>query len=119
MKQLFIKLLFRLLRVQDHTKHIIVFEDLLKLKPKEGPEVIEKVKFKHTKALSSVSAIPGFIEWLYLQVVIKQREHIQTMDKEKKRHQVASILFILYLINEVQQADEVLKRYNNAVRRKS
>ena len=105
MRQILIKILFRLLKVQDHTKHIIHFDDLVKLKPKEGPEVKSRVEFKHAKALSSVASIPGFIEWLYLQVIVKQREHIQTLDKEKQRHQVQAILFILFIINEIQQAD--------------
>jgi hypothetical protein len=109
MKELLIKILFWLLKVNDRTKHLIVFDDLKKLKPIESGETISQLEFKYNRALSSVLSIPHFIEWLYLQVIIKQREHIMTMDKEKRTHQRATILFVLWMIEELQKADKKIK----------
>ena len=109
MKEILIKILFKLLKVESHTKNLIVFDDLRKIKPVESEEVIEQLNTKYIKALSTVTSIPHFIEWLYLQVVIKQREHIMTFDKEKRVHQRATILFIIWLIEEIQKADKKLK----------
>lgn len=111
MKEFLIKILFWLLKVEDKTNHLIVFEDLKKLKPIESGETINNLKFKYNKALSSALSIPHFIEWLYLQVIIKQREHIMTMDKEKRAHQRATILFILWIIEEMQKADKELSKF--------
>ena len=109
MKELLIKILFRLLKVEEKTKNLVLFDDLRKIKPIEGGQIVEQLEFKYNKALSSVLSIPHFIEWLYLQVIVKQREHIMTFDKEKRVHQRATILFIIWLIEEIQKADKKLK----------
>jgi hypothetical protein len=111
MRTLLIKILFKLLKVNYNTRHLVPVEDLKILKPNEGAEIVKKLNFKYDKALSSVLAIPGFVEWLYLQVIDKQREHIMTLDKSKRDTQVATILFILFLINEIQEADKRLKKF--------
>lgn len=111
MRTFLIKLLFRLLKVNSFTKNIIYLEDIKKLKPLEGNEVIKSIQLKYDKALSSVLAIPHFIEWLYYQVIEKQREHVTTFDKQKREHQVATILLILYMINEIREADMRMKLY--------
>jgi hypothetical protein len=112
MRTILIKILFKLLKVENYTKNLIYIEDLKRIKPIEAKETIEALKFKYNKALSTVLSIPHFIEWLYLQVIEKQREHLLTLDKQKQEAQRSSILFILYLINEIQEADKKMKLYN-------
>lgn len=113
MKTFLIRLLFKLLKVENATKNLIYLEDLKRIKPIEGRDIENDVKLKYYKALSSVMMIPHFLEWLYYQVIVKQREHIMTINKDKREHQRASILFILYLINEIQEADKELKKYKS------
>lgn len=110
MRTFLIKILFRLLGVNQKTKDLIIFDDIKRLKPIEGEEIIRQVTFKYNKALSVVLSTPHFIEWLYLQVVIKQREHLMTMDKEKRTHQRATVLFILWMIEEMKKADRALRK---------
>jgi hypothetical protein len=110
MRTFLIKILFRLLRVGDETKNLVLYEDLKRLKPIESGELINQIQFKYNKALSVALSIPHFMEWLYLQVVTKQREHLLTMDEERRTHQRATILFILWMIEEMKRADQAIKK---------
>jgi hypothetical protein len=110
MKTLLIKILFWLLKVNESTKNLVLYEDLRRLKPIESEELIKQIQFKYNKALSVALSIPHFMEWLYLQTVIKQREHLLTIDKDKRNHQRATVLFILWMIEEMKRADQALKK---------
>lgn len=110
MRKILIKLLFYLLKVDKSTKNIIPLKDLYLVQDKNVAEEAEQEIIKrHKKALSVVYDVPYFIEYLYLQVVEKQREHLLTIGKDKKILQQASILFILFLIEEIKSADATLR----------
>lgn len=120
MRELFIKILFYLLKVRFKTKDLLLFEDINRLKdPEESQELIREIQLKYNRTLSVVYSTPHFIEWIYLQILTKQREHIMTQDKEKKTHQVASIIFLLWLIEEMKRADKELLILNKKAKRKA
>jgi hypothetical protein len=47
MKELLIKILFKLLKVEEKTKHLIVFDDLKRIKPIESGEIVNQLNFKY------------------------------------------------------------------------
>jgi hypothetical protein len=110
MRNLIIKLLFRLLKVDFNTKNLIPYSDLKKIKPEEASVVIEELELKYNKALAGAYHSPYFTEWLYLQITTLRNEHIYTNDKDKKDVQIGGILFAVRLIEEMKLADNKLNR---------
>ena len=124
MRTLLIKILFWLLKVDLKTKNLIPLTDLKYTQAveseKEERETIKMLMLdKYYKALSVAYHTPFFAQWLYLQVVTKRNEHIRTLDKEKRRHQVAAMLTLLSLIEEMKTADKILTNNKKPARGKS
>ena len=108
-KTLIIRMLFKLLKVEDNTKDLILFEDAAKLLDGDDYVELEKaVNLKYFKSLAEVANTPNFTQWLYFQIVIKQRQHILTLDKDKKVTQRASILSFLFILDRLREADDIM-----------
>jgi len=108
MKQLLIKILFKLLKVDSICKNILLYDDIKRVEePEIAKEKIEDIEKKYRNTLSVALHTPYMLEWLYMQVVNKRREHIMTENKDKRDMIRATILFILYFIEEMKKADRV------------
>jgi len=112
-KGLIINILFKLLKIESKTTNLMLFEDMSKFSGHE-PEVIarvqETIREKYNIAKADAYNNEMFVQFLYLTLVEKQREHVKTFDKDKKAVQLATILFILWLVEEMKKADDWLKR---------
>lgn len=107
-RKVIIRLLFRLLKLRDHTDNLMLFSDMDKFTDYD-PDTLKEVKnailTKYMIAKAEVYNNSKFIQYLYYMVVEKQREHVMSTDKHKLAVQQATILFILKLIEELKQSD--------------
>ena len=109
-RKLLIKLLFRLLKIEKHTKDLMLFSDMDRFTDYDK-DTLDQVKAgilkKYMIAKAEVYNNSTFIQYLYFMIVQKRAEHITTVDKKKRDVQIATILFITKLIDELKSSDEM------------
>ena len=111
LRTILIRILFKVLSVEGYTRNLIPLADIaLMRRPDVAASAQERLRSDFLRALATAYGIPKFVEMLYVQLVEKQREHMQTFDKGKREHQVASALYILWLIEQMREADALMNK---------
>ena len=109
MKRIILKILFYLSGVSLKTKNLILFEDLEKYQGK-NEDLEKQVIRKYLEAKAKAYNVQNFTEWLYYQMLIKQRSYVLSASKEQQTHRRAEIIYLLWLLNELREADESFTR---------
>ena len=110
MTNLAIKLIFWLFKVKVKTKDLLLFDDLEAIKGSDARNIAQKkIEGNYIRAKAHAYHTEHFIEYLYFQVLTKQRSCALTEVKSARIHRRAEMMFILNLINELREASRLVE----------